>query len=60
MKLFWKCYRIEYRDVSGKLTNIGFIRGKTWDVVTQALENAKEKSEKEKTGWFVWDIKRID
>ena len=59
IQLFWKTYKITLRTTDSKLENTQFMRGFPWGVVEMAIQEAKEKSEKEKLSWGVVDIKKI-
>lgn len=58
-KLFWKTYQVEFVNTQNTKRQVQFFRGFPWEVIKMAVEEAKEKSEKEKEPWAVNDIKRI-
>lgn len=59
-QLFWKtCCRVEFKNEVNTLLSVQFFRGFVWDIVEEAVKVAKEKSEKEKINWIVYDIRKI-
>lgn len=59
IKLFWKTYQVTLTRTDQKQFTVLFLRGFVWQVVTIALKEAKEKTEKEDGKWAVSEIKRI-
>ncbi len=57
LSLFWKTYKVTYRESKGILYNVKFFRGFTWEVVNMATKSVKEDF---KDGeWAVWNIELV-
>lgn len=61
MSMFKKTYKITIESEDRERKNTSFIRGYSWNVVLEAMKNAKEKTEKKEEGkmWAVTNIERI-